>query len=1099
MKNATTKLLKGNLANGLKAFFFIALIMLSAGVSRAQYWTIATCTVTSSTTYGPMYSTSTANATNRMAVIYPSSQLTGIVGQTLTNMYFQRATSTGSMAGTPNFKIYLKEVSASDWGSTSPTWATEISGATLVYDGNPASIVGSTSGWKSFPFLTNFLYSGSQNLAVFTEYTNATASASISWNYEYGTTCISTTNNNTSKYSNNTTGTLPATLASSNYRRPVIGFDYTVPGCTGTPVAGTLNLTTQAICPGTTPAALVATGYTSGAAGLTYQWEESDDNGASDPWAPVTGGSGSSTASFTPPSFTGNTIYYRFSVTCANGGGADYSSSSAVTAVTTPLTPVSAITTSNVTNTGMTISWTNGSGNRRYVVISNTNNFTQPVDGQTGPAVAGTSYTGTGEQIVYDGTGSTVTVSGLACNTTYYVRVYEYQRCGTAAPYNYLFNTSSSATNPASAATISPLSASAPVSNDFTGYTGSNLPTVMPGWYEGTITTTGGTTPSQSNPNTANSVWLNSTVLGSTTAKVNMYTNTRNAWIVSPLMNITTASRLKFKAAITDDASASADPAGMQGTDDKVYVLVSTDGCGAIWTPIHTFSASNTTGLTNVLTDYNILLSAYTGQTIQVALQATDGPVDDAPDYDFHIGSIVVEPVPSCDEPTGLSSSSVTSGGAIINWNASVSAPANGYEYYVSTTNTAPSASTTATGSVSAGTTTATLTGLSPVTTYYVWVRSVCSASSSSNWSSYSTFTTACGAYTLPFSETFATYVPSCWTEQVGILNTATTLTGTTSAWVADDWLNAAANGKAAKINLFAASKKDWLISPSIDLGNGGNNQLEFDIAFLDYANTYNLNIGSDDTLAVVISTDNGATWSLTNALQVWNTNNTGTLSQHVVLPLSAYTGMVKIGFYGSEGVVNDTNDVDVMIDNFTVNATPLAIKLTEINATNVGTRNQVNWTTSTELQGDAFELEKSIDGQNFRSLAKLNSNGVASAYSYWDETPAAGINYYRLKLLDASGSFTYSKVVTATVAGSSSFSVQAYPNPVTDKVTVKINGTMGTNGRVEIVDISGKTIKSQLVTNNTAVVSTSELPSGVYLVKYTDSNHTEVLKITKN
>jgi hypothetical protein len=509
--------------------------------------------------------------------------------------------------------------------------------------------------------------------------------------------------------------------------------------------------------------------------------------------------------------------------------------------------------------------------------------------------------------------------------------------------------------------------------------------------------------------------------------------------------------------------------------------------------------ASNTTGLTNVLTDYNILLSAYTGQTIQVALQATDGPVDDAPDYDFHIGSIVVEPVPSCDEPTGLSSSSVTSGGAIINWNASVSAPANGYEYYVSTTNTAPSASTTATGSVSAGTTTATLTGLSPVTTYYVWVRSVCSASSSSNWSSYSTFTTACGAYTLPFSETFATYVPSCWTEQVGILNTATTLTGTTSAWVADDWLNAAANGKAAKINLFAASKKDWLISPSIDLGNGGNNQLEFDIAFLDYANTYNLNIGSDDTLAVVISTDNGATWSLTNALQVWNTNNTGTLSQHVVLPLSAYTGMVKIGFYGSEGVVNDTNDVDVMIDNFTVNATPLAIKLTEINATNVGTRNQVNWTTSTELQGDAFELEKSIDGQNFRSLAKLNSNGVASAYSYWDETPAAGINYYRLKLLDASGSFTYSKVVTATVAGSSSFSVQAYPNPVTDKVTVKINGTMGTNGRVEIVDISGKTIKSQLVTNNTAVVSTSELPSGVYLVKYTDSNHTEVLKITKN
>jgi hypothetical protein len=211
-----------------KITFLIALFLMTISSMHAQLYTLPDCSALGSTLYGPMYSTSSANSTNRTAVIYPSSQLGTIAGQVINGMYFNRSTTGVTMAGTPNFKIYIKETTAVDFGAGTLDWATATTGTTLVYDSNPASIVGSDAGWKLFPLSTNFTYSGTQNLAVFFEYTNATASSAMSWFYEYIAPCVDTGNNNTTKYSNNTTGVLPTSLASSNFRRPFIGFDFVV-------------------------------------------------------------------------------------------------------------------------------------------------------------------------------------------------------------------------------------------------------------------------------------------------------------------------------------------------------------------------------------------------------------------------------------------------------------------------------------------------------------------------------------------------------------------------------------------------------------------------------------------------------------------------------------------------------------------------------------------------------------------------------------------------------------------------------------------------------------------------------------------------------
>ena len=88
--------------------------------------------------------------------------------------------------------------------------------------------------------------------------------------------------------------------------------------------------------------------------------------------------------------------------------------------------------------------------------------------------------------------------------------------------------------------------------------------------------------------------------------------------------------------------------------------------------------------------------------------------------------------VASCYSPTQFLVSNILSTTATVSFDTPSITPANGYEYYISTSNTPPTASTTPSGSVT--TSSINLTGLTPNTLYYVWVRSVCSTTDKSVW-----------------------------------------------------------------------------------------------------------------------------------------------------------------------------------------------------------------------------------------------------------------------------------------------------------------------------------------------------------------------------
>jgi hypothetical protein len=124
----------------------------------------------------------------------------------------------------------------------------------------------------------------------------------------------------------------------------------------------------------------------------------------------------------------------------------------------------------------------------------------------------------------------------------------------------------------------------------------------------------------------------------------------------------------------------------------------------------------------------------------------------------IYLDDITVQDIPSCIEPTAVTSSNITVNSATIGWTAPATAPTNGYEVYYSTSNVAPTTSVVLNGtnSASSPTISASVGSLASATTYYAWVRSVCSATDKSAWSATSTvFTTACTTANVPYTMDF--------------------------------------------------------------------------------------------------------------------------------------------------------------------------------------------------------------------------------------------------------------------------------------------------------------------------------------------------------
>lgn len=237
------------------------------------------------------------------------------------------------------------------------------------------------------------------------------------------------------------------------------------------------------------------------------------------------------------------------------------------------------------------------------------------------------------------------------------------------------------------------------------------------------------------------------------------------------------------------------------------------------------------------------------------------------------------------------------------------------------------------------------------------------------------------------------------------------------------------------------------------------------------------------------------------NATTLSNLNVTKQESNTCNADFAVGNGATSVLTQNANGAVNGVSWIQVTTSSFSNfylmgGSTPLPVLLQSISAKNNGNSNFVNWSTSVEGSGDYFELERSADGKNFSFLTKMTAKGKPSDYTYEDQLPLNGINYYRLKFVSAQGKINYSKIVDATAKSAQGFDVQAYPNPATQSITVMVYGSQ--DGVVSLTDISGREVYRTTVAENQLNIDLKKLNSGVYFLRYADLAQYKIIKFSK-
>jgi hypothetical protein len=174
-----------------------------------------------------------------------------------------------------------------------------------------------------------------------------------------------------------------------------------------------------------------------------------------------------------------------------------------------------------------------------------------------------------------------------------------------------------------------------------------------------------------------------------------------------------------------------------------------------------------------------------------------------------------------------------------------------------------------------------------------------------------------------------------------------------------------------------------------------------------------------------------------------------------------------------------------------------LPVTLISFRAKRLENLTMLYWQTSEERNSDFFEVQQSEDTRKWNALGavKAATNSKAQAdYSFQDAAPRKGVQYYRLKMVDADGSFAYSTVKSIDL-GSTEL-ISAYPNPVVDKLRIGANVELAS---LKVTDLSGKSFMELSKPRPGQEYSMKNYPAGTYLVQIkTTDGQSQVVKIVK-
>lgn len=170
----------------------------------------------------------------------------------------------------------------------------------------------------------------------------------------------------------------------------------------------------------------------------------------------------------------------------------------------------------------------------------------------------------------------------------------------------------------------------------------------------------------------------------------------------------------------------------------------------------------------------------------------------------------------------------------------------------------------------------------------------------------------------------------------------------------------------------------------------------------------------------------------------------------------------------------------------------PLPVELQTFTATLQQSPEKVilDWQTATEVNSYCFEVQKKIVNRDWIIIGKVIAHGMSNSpkyYSFQDENLISGQSYYRLKMIDNDGTFSYSPETSIKIGLPRSLTIaQNYPNPFNPVTVISYSLPQNSFVTLRVFDILGKEItilvnEEKSAGNYHVNFNGSNLPSGTY------------------
>jgi hypothetical protein len=235
-----------------------------------------------------------------------------------------------------------------------------------------------------------------------------------------------------------------------------------------------------------------------------------------------------------------------------------------------------------------------------------------------------------------------------------------------------------------------------------------------------------------------------------------------------------------------------------------------------------------------------------------------------------------------------------------------------------------------------------------------------------------------------------------------------------------------------------------------------------------------------------------------------------GTQVENIIRSGAYYTAPLAGGAAPAENTTIGRFVVEALVS---ATSTPTPLTLAAFNGKIINSSALLTWSTSTEVNTDKFEVEKTTAANNsawstIATLAAAGNSNSTKSYQITDAGLTVGKYLYRLKMIDKDGKYTYSNIISLELAGKNQFVLnQNYPNPVKGSTQISYQLNAEAKVVIELFTQDGRKVASLINQQQTAgtynfSVYTKQygLATGNYSYRMTviDNNNQELYKATK-